>query len=277
VGQQSVAPCCCRVAAAGKCGSYPQPAPEARFLASRWYYDPMSRGSASLTLAVAFWLGAAGCAAIAAGTPTDAGSPEGSFQRGWSRVPDATPTASVGWTTRAFDMVGSGGRRRSCVELAYKSSVAQTCSLLPGVSSWIVGGDHFVLAQGTDIPLDDGSTIAVNQDGVAIGLIGLRHVVGEAPASELAVCERADLAVAMSQWFGATSPAWLLTRCSPEFAVAEYGYPSDDVVFFEHKKSWVVLGIKPSGSVCPDPQGAFGLACQALFPELAGAHQSGQP
>jgi hypothetical protein len=182
-------------------------------------------------------------------------------------TPSGLPRSSSGeWTSRTFDMQGSDGPTRPCVELTNRGSTATTCVSLPGVSSWIVGGDHFVLAAGTDIRFDDGSTIRVDKGGIAIGLIGSRNIAGEAQAQR-PPCDRRAYALAISERFGETSPAWLPVACTDRYAVLEFNDPSSEIAFLKRDGAWVVLGTVQSGTGCSSLEGDMRAACQAL--ELA--------
>jgi hypothetical protein len=197
-------------------------------------------------------LTAAACGGIP--NPTDSARPS-------SGEPAASP--SVAWSTRTVPMVIADGSTRPCVELTNGGVTATTCISLPGVSSWVVGGEHFVLTQGTGIALSDGSTIRANPDGIAIGPIGKREIAEEALAKR--GCDRRELALAMTRQLGATSPAWLPTGCnSDQIAVVEFDAPSTNIALLKREGGWVVLGIVPVNVGCASLSGAMRDACRAL-------------
>jgi hypothetical protein len=160
-----------------------------------------------------------------------------------------------------------------CVELTNRGSSATTCLSLPGVSSWIVGGEHFVLARGADIRLTDGSLIRANQDGIAIGPIGTRDIADEVRVDG---CDRRELAVGIAGHFGPTSPAWLPVGCgwlgigcrigcpSGQVAVVEFNEPSSNIALLKRDEAWVVLGIVPVTVGCSRLEGQIRDACRAL-------------
>jgi hypothetical protein len=186
--------------------------------------------------------------------PTDSPRPS-------SSAPVASP--SLVWSTRTVPMVVADGSTRPCVELTNGGVTATTCISLPGVSSWVVGGEHFILTRGTDITLSDGSTIRTNSDGIAIGPIGNREIAEEAAAKR--GCDRRELARAMAQQLGATSPAWLPTGCnSDQVAVVEFDAPSTNIALLKRQGGWVVLGIVPVDVGCASLSGALRDACRAL-------------
>jgi hypothetical protein len=151
--------------------------------------------------------------------------------------------------------------------------MATTCLSLPGVSSWIVGGEHFVLARGAAIPFTDGSLIRPNQDGIAIGPIGARDIADEV---RIDGCDRRELAVGIVRHFGPTSPAWLLVGCawlrigcktgcpSGQVGVVEFNAPSSDIAFLRRDDAWVVLGVVPVNTGCARLSGEVRDACRAL-------------
>jgi hypothetical protein len=165
------------------------------------------------------------------------------------------------------------GSTRLCVQLTNRGSVATTCLSLPGVSSWIVGGDHFVLDRGADIAFTDGSLIRANQDGIAIGPIGTRDIADEV---RIDGCDRRELAVGIAGQFGPTSPAWLPVGCawlrigckigcpSGQVAVVEFNEPSSDIALLKREDAWVVLGVVPVNTGCSRLAGEMRDACRAL-------------
>jgi len=160
-------------------------------------------------------------------------------------------------------MKGPDGVTRRCIDLARRSLRATACVSLPGVSSWIVGGDHFVLASGSDIAFDDGSAIRVNSDGFAIGLIGNRSLVDDAMAH--GECDRRELAVAISDRFGPTSTAWLPVACvNDQVSLIEFNEPIGSIAFLKRKGTWVVLGVVSSEVGCDSLEGEMQDACRAL-------------
>jgi hypothetical protein len=168
-----------------------------------------------------------------------------------------------GWTSKVVRRVVPDGSTRPCVELSNRGVVATTCVSLPGVSSWIVARDHFVLASGADIAFSDGSAIRVNADGLAIGLLGDRTIADE-PAPEN-MCDRHGLAVAIGEHFGMTSPAWLPVGCaSDQVAVVEFDDPSHNIALLKRRRDWVVLGVVPAGVGCARLDGEMRDACRTL-------------
>jgi hypothetical protein len=151
--------------------------------------------------------------------------------------------------------------------------MATTCPSLPGVSSWIVGGEHFVLARSADIGFTDGSRILVDQDGIAIGPIGTRDIAEDVRVDG---CDRRDLAVGIAGHFGPTSPAWLPVGCgwleigcrigcpSGQVAVVEFNEPSSDIALLKRDGTWVVLGVVPVNVGCSRLAGELRDACRAL-------------
>jgi hypothetical protein len=151
--------------------------------------------------------------------------------------------------------------------------MATTCLSLPGVSSWIVGGEHFVLARGADIRLTDGSRIRADQDGIALGPIGTRSVADEVRVDG---CDRRELAVGIAGHFGPTSPAWLPVGCawlgidckigcpSGQVALVEFNEPSSNIALLKRDDAWVVLGVVPVNVGCSRLAGELRDACRAL-------------
>jgi hypothetical protein len=132
------------------------------------------------------------------------------------------------------------------------------------VSSWIVGDDHFVLAYGTDIALDDGSVVRADSGGFAIGLIGNRIPAGDATAR--GVCDRRELGVAIRDRFGPTSAAWLPVACfNDQVALVEFDEPVGQIAFLKHRATWVVLGVVSSAVGCDRLEGEMQDACRALM------------
>jgi hypothetical protein len=224
------------------------------------------RGSAVTGLVLALALTAAGCGDNRKPTvetdrnaPTEsltiAASPESS-----ARPPDTPPGT---WTSKAFQKEGPDGITRPCVELANRGVMASACVSLPGVSSWIVGGDHFLLSYGTDITLDDGSVIRADSDGFAIGLIRHRSPADDATAQ--GVCDRRELAVAIRDRFGLTSAAWLPVACvNDQVSLVEFNEPIGNIAFLKRKGAWVVLGVVSSEVGCDRLEGEMQDACRAL-------------
>jgi hypothetical protein len=155
------------------------------------------------------------------------------------------------------------GSTRTCVELTNRGFTALSCPSLPGVSSWVVGGDHFVVSRGADIAFSDGSTIRAGSDGIAIGPIAGREIAEEATARR--GCDRRELALAMTPRFGTTSPAWLPTGCNDDqVAVVEFDAPSTNIALLKRDGAWVVLGVVPVNVGCARLDGAVRDACRAL-------------
>lgn len=184
-----------------------------------------------------------------------------------SSVPDdvlPAPDGSSGaWTSRTVVHQGSNERTRRCVELTNRGSTEDTCLFLPGVSSWIVGGDHFVLASGSEIALDDGASIRPDRDGISLGLIGRSGIAEDATGQRQ--CDRRELAVAMLNRLGPTSEAWLPVACANgQFALVEFGEPAGNIGLLARNSAWVVLGLIPPGVGCGSLEGTMQDACRAL-------------
>jgi hypothetical protein len=151
--------------------------------------------------------------------------------------------------------------------------MATTCLSLPGVSSWIVGGEHFVLTRVADIAFTDGSRLRANQDGITIGPIGTRDVADDV---RIDGCDRRDFAVGIARHFGPTSPAWLPVGCgwlrfgckigcpSGQVAVVEFDDPSSNIAFLKRDDTWIVLGVVPVNVGCSRLAGDVRDACRAL-------------
>ena len=151
--------------------------------------------------------------------------------------------------------------------------MATTCLSLPGVSSWIVGGEHFVLARGADIAFTDGSRLRAAPDGIAIGPIGTRDIADDVRVDG---CDRRELAIGIARHFGRTSPAWLLVGCgwleigckigcpSGQVAVVEFNEPSNNIALLKRDDTWIVLGIVPVNVGCSSLSGELRDACRAL-------------
>ena len=175
--------------------------------------------------------------------------------------PSSEPAES--WTTKVIRRVVPDGSTRPCVEVSNRGVVATTCISLPGVSSWIVARDHFVLASGADIAFTDGSAIRVNADGLAIGLLGDRTIADQAGPGNM--CDRHGLAVAIGEHFRMTSPAWLPVGCaSDQAAVVEFDDPSHNIAILKRHGERVVLGVVPSGVGCARLDGEMRDACRTL-------------
>ena len=219
------------------------------------------RGSAVTGLVLAFGLMAAGCADNRKpivepnrDAPTESPSIESTAR---------TDTPPGTWTSKPAHKAGPDGITRPCVELANRGMMATACVSLPGVSSWIVGGDHFLLSYGTDIALDDGSVIRADSDGVAIGLLGNRSPIDDATAQ--GVCDRRELAVAIRDRFGPISAAWLPVACvNDQVSLVEFNEPIGNIAFLKRKGAWVVLGVVSSAVGCDSLEGELQDACRAL-------------
>jgi len=195
-------------------------------------------------------------------TPID--GPDRSAATGITELPSqGSPPGepSDGWTSKVVRRVVPDGSTRPCVELSNRGVVATTCVSLPGVSSWVVARDHFVLATGADIAFRDGSAIRENDAGLAIGLLGDRTIADEPEK----MCDRHGLALAIGEHFGMTSPAWLPVGCaSDQVAVVEFDDPSHNIAILKRRGGWVVLGIVPTGVGCARLSGEIRDACRAL-------------
>lgn len=223
------------------------------------------RGSALAGLVLALALTAAACGDDRKpSVETNRNAPTGSPSIGASPESTALSDTSPGtWTSKPVQKQGPDGITRPCVELATRGVMATTCVSLPGVSSWIVGGDHFVLTHGTDIALDDGSVIRADSDGFAIGLLGNRSVADDATSQ--GVCDRQELAVAIRDRFGPISAAWLPVACvNDQVSLVEFNEPIGNIALLKRKGAWVVLGVVSSQVGCDSLEGEMQDACRAL-------------
>jgi hypothetical protein len=222
------------------------------------------RGSALAGLVLALALTAAACGDDRKpSVETNRNAPTESPSIAASPESTARSDTSPGTWSTPVQKQGPDGITRPCVELATRGVTATTCVSLPGVSSWIVGGDHFVLTRGTDIALDDGSVIRAASDGFAIGLLGNRSVADDATAR--GVCDRRELAVAIRDRFGLTSAAWLPVACvNDQVSLVEFNEPIGNIAFLKRNGAWVVLGVVSSQVGCDSLKGEMQDACRAL-------------
>jgi len=90
-----------------------------------------------------------------------------------------------------------------------RAATESACLGLPGVLSWTVAGQHFLLGQG-DIALTDGSTIRAGADGIALGLLPPAAVP---TADTIEGCDRHELAKAVAVHYPDSAPVWVPMRC----------------------------------------------------------------
>jgi hypothetical protein len=110
----------------------------------------------------------------------------------------AERTEAPQWTARSID---------TCVELSVGATIATTCAVAPGVSSWTVAGAHFVVARG-DITLKNGVVIRADALGFAVGFLPSDTV----PSGDVAnACGRHDLAPGVAEHYPDSTVAW--QRC----------------------------------------------------------------
>jgi hypothetical protein len=226
-------------------------------------------------LALLVALCAAGCGNSGGSADSYAGGSSRAASAGATPDQTAQPTdgPSGAWTSSTVRTTRPDGSTRLCVQLTNRGSVATTCLSLPGVSSWIVGGEHFVLARGADIAFTDGSRIRADQDGIALGPIGTRDIADEV---RIDGCDRRELVVGIAGHFGPTSPAWLPVGCgwlrigckigcpSGQVAVVEFNEPSSGIALLKRDDAWAVLGVVPVNVGCSRLAGELRDACRAL-------------
>jgi hypothetical protein len=95
------------------------------------------------------------------------------------------------------------------VELSVGATIATTCAVAPGVSSWTVAGAHFVVARG-DITLKNGVVIRADALGFAVGFFPSDTV----PSGDVAnACGRHDLAPGVAEHYPDSTVAWQPSRC----------------------------------------------------------------
>ena len=232
--------------------------------------------TAVMGLVLLVGLSAAGCGSTSLSADSSAGSsspPASADETAPGQTAQSTDGQVGAWTSSTVRTTLSDGSMRPCVQLTNRGSMATTCLSLPGVSSWIVGGEHFVLGRGADIAFTDGSLIRTNQDGIAIGLIGTRDIAQDVRIDR---CDRREFAVAIAGRFGPTSPAWIPVGCawlgidckigcpSGQVAVVEFNEPSSNIALLKRDDAWVVLGVVPVNVGCSRLAGELRDACRAL-------------
>ena len=114
------------------------------------------------------------------------------------------------WTERRFAEPATDGSVRSCIEVTVRGTTASACLGLPGVSSWTVAGQQFVLGRG-DVSLTDGSTVRAGADGIALGVLPGTALP---TADTLLGCDRHELAKAVAEHYPESAPVWVPTRCA---------------------------------------------------------------